>query len=240
MTPLPLTSRPALLLRLAVALALLALAACESGRERRAERDSDAAAPEPEKAVPEMQAHGTFFSGAIEVETLLNRNGFPSRGKGGSDGGSAAADSAGGGSGGGGGWHGGGAGGGHRHAGGSGGSSSGAGAGDSDAAPQIRASNQPPVGLHLRLINHGPSPVTVEVTDFNSDLGDFVVEPERILLAPNEPVEAEPMISRLGVTSETIPLTVSLQMNNQTEKQVLLLQAVKPAAPPSPTPTPAP
>ena len=38
----------------------------------------------------------------------------------------------------------------------------------------IRASNEPPVQLQLRLTNHGETPVVVEVLDFNSDLGKHV------------------------------------------------------------------
>jgi hypothetical protein len=96
------------------------------------------------------------------------------------------------------------------------------------------------VRLHLRLTNHGSAPVEVEVVDFDSDLGNFVVEPPKIELPPNKPVEAEPMTSRLGVSSDSIALNVSLRIGDRTDKQVLNLQAVTPAAPPSPAPNPAP
>ncbi len=225
MTPLSRLIRPVFLLGLPSAAALFALAACESDH---ASRGSDSSAPDAAKAVPEMEAQGAFFSGQILAEVVLNRTGFTGRGGGRSD--SADGDSGGGGGGGRGG-------GGRRHGGGSGGSP--AAAVESDATPQIRPSNLPAVGLHLRLTNHGSAPAEVEVTDFNSDLGDFVVEPEKIALPPNVPVEAEPMISQLGVSSDAIPISVSLRLKGQGEghlfeKQVLVLRIIRPAAPPAP------
>ncbi len=216
---------------LPISLALFALAACESDRARRTVTESDISAPAPDKAVPEMKAHGTFFAGQIEVEALLNRAGFATRAKGDADGGDADDNPGGGG----GARGGGGRGGGHRRGGGS--ATSGTG-GDSDAAPRIRPSNLQAVALHLRITNHGSTPVEIEVTDFNSDLGNFVVEPSKFSLKPNEPTEADPMISRLGVSSDEIPLVVSLVMSGRTEKQVLALKAVMPVAPPGPAPNP--
>jgi hypothetical protein len=237
MIPSPRPPRAALPHFLHIALALLALAACESDRSQRPDRPGDAETPAPDKASPEMEAKGVFFSGKIEVETLLNRAGFAGR-TGGNDSAAAGSDSSAAG-------QGTPRGGGHRRGGGPGGGSAAATGGEGGAAPQIRPSNLPAVRLHLRLTNRGPAPVTVEVTDFNSDLGDFVVEPPKILLAPNESAEAEPMTSQLGVTSDSIPLTVAIWMTGQDgtrqgEKQVLSLRTVMQAAQPSPTPAPNP
>lgn len=231
MSPADLRPKQALMRCLPAALALLALVACESDRSSRRDGDSDAARPDAAKAAPEMEAEGTFFSGQIVVEVVLNRTGFGGRGGGKSDGGGGASGAGGG--------HGGG-GGGHRHGGGGGGSPA-AVAGDSDAAPQIRPSSLPAVGLHLRLTNHGQAPAEVDVTDFNSDLGNFVVEPEKFALPPNGSVEAEPMISQLGVSSDAIPLSVSMGLRGPgetrlMERQVLVLRIVKPAAPPAQAP----
>ena len=204
--------------RLLAILALLALTACENDIGRRKDHGPDDGAPPPDDAVPEMAAHGMFFGGKIEVETLLNRGGFAGREGGGprdNDSGS-----------------GGGPGGGARRGGGEGGP--GGLAGDTGLAVHIRPSNQPAVRLHLRLTNHGPTPVEVAVTDFNSELGDFVVEPPTMELPPGEPVEADPMTSRLGVGSNVIPLTISVQLNGKPETRVLSLQAVQPPAPPPP------
>jgi hypothetical protein len=230
MTPPQHPPPPSPLRCLASILALLVLCACESDQARHADRGSASAAPPPEKTAPEMEAHGTFFSGQIQVETLLNRVGFA--GKAATGGSSASSDFGGGG----------GHGGGHRHGPGSGSSPSGGGS-DSDAAPLMRASNLPPLGLHLRLTNLGSDTVDVEVTDFNSDLGDFVVQPEVIVLPPKTPVEAEPMVSRLGADSDAIPLSVTLRLKgptgeHRTEKQVLVLKVVPPVAPPIPAPKP--
>jgi hypothetical protein len=236
MVPSPSPPRAALPHFLHIALAFLALTACESDRSQRTDRSGDPETPTPDKATPEMEAHGEFFSGQIGLETLLNRAGFAGRAGGGNDSGSASSDSSGTG-------QGSMRGGGHRRSGSPGGSS--AAAADGEAAPQIRPSNLPAVRLHLRLTNRGPAPITVEVTDFNSDLGNFVVEPEKMLLAPNESAEAEPMTSQLGVTSDAIPLSVSIWMTGQDgtrqgEKQVLTLRMVKQAAQPIPTPVPNP
>lgn len=249
-------------------LALLALSACQSDRAEHRHSDSDQAASAPAKPEPEMAAKAAFFNGTLEVDVVLNRAGFVTKGPiapdtssaastppngspagaaptgpspAGSDAlslptgatASASADSSSGsaanndsgtpssGSG---------RGGGHRHGGGAGGPSSG---GYDDAGLKIRPANLQAVSFHLRLVNHAAFPVEVEVTDFNSDLGNFVVEPEKITLEPNESAEAEPMTSRLGVTSDAIPLTISvrykgLEPKHQKEKQVLTLKPLAP------------
>jgi hypothetical protein len=232
---------PALPRFILAALAFLSLTACESDRSERPDR-SAAATPAPDSAVPEMEAHGLFFAGEIEVQVLLNRAGFAGRGAGDADSASSSGGPGGNGPGGsgpggngGGGMHGGG----HRRSGQSGDSSPGGAGGDAggDMTPHIRVSNLPPVRLHLRLINHGPTQVAVEVPDFNSDLGNFVVQPPKIALPPGNAVDADPMTSRLGVSSDEIPLTVSLLLNGHRERQVLTLEPTKPAvAPPVPKP----
>lgn len=217
-------------------LVLLWLAACSSDRpSRRGSPSGETAGAAP---APEMETHGTYFAGQIEVEVLVNRDGFGPRdaAAGAPTAGSNSSSSGRGGFGGGFGGLGGGGGGrrgGGRGAGGSSDSGSSTPRGSDDGTPAIRlaVSNQPPVRLHLRLTNHGPAPVEIEVPDFNSDLGNFVVQPPKILLLPNQPIEADPMTSRLGVGAEEIALTVSLRANGKTEKQVLVLRIVKPATP---------
>lgn len=224
---------PSLRQYLPAVLALLGLAACESDRRPPPAPTSAAA----EVATPEMEAQGIFFDGQIQVETLLNRGGFAGRagGAGGTES-SPAGPTGGAGRRGGGGGRGGGRG---RGAGGGAAlAESSGGGGDNAAAPHIHPSNLPSLRLHLRLTNLGSTPVEVEVTDFNSDLGNFAVQPEKIPLPPHAPVEAEPMISRLGVASDAIPLTVSLRAGDQTEKQVLVLRPVKPPPPPPTTSAP--
>jgi len=225
---------------LPLALLGVALAACEGERPHRAPpgaMGSSAAVP-----IPRMEARGVFFDGQLGVEVMLARAGT----KWSSD--EAAGESSSGrerhggrlgGFGGGmgmGGMHGG-YGGGGRHGGGGQGGEEAEGGGPATQAPPIRAVNQPPVQLRLRLTNHGAAPVEVQVIDFNSTLGDFVVQPEKITVPPGEAIEADPMISRLGVFGEEIPLTVKLHITSRTEEQVLTLRAVPEPKPPVPPPT---
>ncbi len=96
----------------------------------------------------------------------------------------------------------------------------GASSGD-EPAPKIRPVNAPPVQFHLRLTHHGNEPLDVEVTDFNSALGNFVVQPRKLTLPPGGTVEADPMTSRLGVSAAEIPLTLTIRAGGKTEKQVV-------------------
>jgi hypothetical protein len=175
-----------------------------------------------------MEAHGMFFDGQIEAEVVLGRAGFEAHDAAKTE----AQDGGGGGSrggfnlGGGGGRRGGGGSG--RRGGGDQPASNGPAGKNDDGTPAVHivASNLPPVRLHLRLTNHGAQSVDIEVPDFNSDLGNFVVQPSKILLLPNQPTEADPMTSTLGVKSGEIPLTVAIRANGRVERQVLTLRVV--------------
>ncbi len=224
----------------------LAFTGCESDSHR-GRGPSPAAAESAAAAIPEMEAQGTFFAGKIEAEVLLNKAGFAARD-------AAQGEGRGGGSRGGGGFRGGFGGGGGmgggRRGGGMGGGRGGGGGGDEMAGsrggpgsddgprPNIHASNEPPVRLHLRLTNHGTEPVDVEVTDFDSDLGNFVVQPAKVTVPAGGSIEVNPMTSRLGVKADEIPLIVAMRVAGQTEKQTLTLK-VKPSAATPPTPAPA-
>jgi hypothetical protein len=217
---------------LVVAGALLLLAGCAT--ERRPHSDwvgAESGAP-PAPSVPEMEAHAKFFTGQIEAEVLLGRLGFAPRpaemAAGASSGGERGRGrSSGGGPGGRRGGMGGSHGGGER-----GGETAGARSGDSQPGPKIRPNNAPPLQFRLRLTNHGGDPVDVEVPDFNSALGNFVVQPRKITLPPGASVEADPMTSRLGISGDEISLTVTLRTNGKTETQLLTLRP-KPVAPPA-------
>lgn len=102
------------------------------------------------------------------------------------------------------------------------------GGGQEIARSSIRASNLPPLQLHLTLTNPGPAELTVEVLDFNSALGNFVVQPDRLVVPPGGTVEAEPMTSRLGIPGDEIPVTVRLRTGDRTEQQVLTLKQPEP------------
>ena len=105
-------------------------------------------------------------------------------------------------------------------------------------APAIRGgSNLPPVMLRLHLANTGPDTVIVEVRDLDSELGDFAVRPDRLVLEPGTSAEPDPMESLLGLESYALPVTITLRAGGKTETKVLTLRPVipDPAAPP-PTP----
>jgi hypothetical protein len=218
-------------------LCLVGLTAC--GGERPPRPPPGAMGPGggvPPAAVPRMEGKSLFFEDQIEVEVLFARAGMPwnrkeetatggrrpGRGGGGFSGGMQAGmggmgrDMGGGRDGGmGGGREG-------RMGGPPGGDMAGARPPD-----RMHASNQPPIQLRLRLTNHTGTTVDTEVLDFNSTLGNFVVQPPKITVKPGESVEAEPMISRLGVATEEIPVTVKLHVGGRTEQRVLMLRALK-------------
>jgi hypothetical protein len=203
--------------------------------------------------IPRMEAQGMFFGGQIEAETMFARAGMKwSRDL------ETERSGGGGGRSGGGGFRGGmsgGYGGGHGGRGHRGGGDAGppGGVAEGPQAPPIHASNQPPIELRLRLTNHGSAPAVVEVEDFDSVLGDFAVQPPKITVPPGQSIEADPMVSRLGITVEEVSLTIKLRCDGRTEQQVLTLRTVKeppagappagsppPEAPPPPSPAPAP
>ena len=95
----------------------------------------------------------------------------------------------------------------------------------------IRASNLPPLQLQLSLTNHGTNEITVEVLDFNSALGNFVTQPDTFTIAAGQTAVPAPMISRLGIPGDEIPLTIRLRRDNRTEQQVLILKQSEPPPP---------
>ena len=95
----------------------------------------------------------------------------------------------------------------------------------------------PPVTLHLILINQGAEPLKVGMVDFSSELGNFVVDPDTVTVAPGDSAEATPMVSRLGVSSPVIPVTVTLKLGAAKETRTvyvrdLLDESGKPKATP--------
>jgi len=199
-----------------LALALV-LTGCAS--DQHAHHRADFTAADEAKAAPEMEGHADFFTGSLGVEILLNRAGFAGReGRGG--------DSA--------------SRGGHRGFGGGRGRRGRRGGGDTPpsdegdaSAPHLVAANLPPVRLHLRLTNRGDQPLEVAVTDFDSDLGNFVVQPAKLVIPAHTAVEADPMTSRLGLEAPAIPVAVAICVAGRVEKQTVMLQEL---APPPPAP----
>jgi hypothetical protein len=93
----------------------------------------------------------------------------------------------------------------------------------------------PPVTLHLILTNTSADPVTVQLIDFNSDLGNFVIDPDVLTIAPGQSAEPTPMVSNLGVSSDEIPFTVTLKYGAARESRTVPVTpiALPPAADPA-------
>jgi hypothetical protein len=102
-----------------------------------------------------------------------------------------------------------------------------------EASAYIRAkvavgSPLPPVTMHLKLENNSKETVSVEIGDFESDLGNFAVHPETLAMAPDQISEPDPMISQLGVTSDEIPVKVTLKLGTAKETQTIVVRSVAP------------
>jgi hypothetical protein len=93
----------------------------------------------------------------------------------------------------------------------------------------------PPVTIHLKLENLLPGTVSVEIVELNSDLGNFAVEPAVLSLAPGQETEPDSMTSQLGVTSDDIPVVVTLKLAGKQETQTLQVRTIPPP-PPAPAP----
>jgi len=216
--------------RALVATALLFLVAgCESDRsERAAGPGGHHAKPPPPLAGKEM-----FFAGRIAVE-IQTGAGFGDAGKA-----DEAAPSGGGHRGGGGGMHMGGGGG--RHGGGGGGGRNGPDSSPSiadtieqDQISNIRraaANGGPAVMIHLRFTNTGATHADLLVTDFLSELGNFVVQPDHVALEPGQTVEVDPMTSRLAGEVAQAEITLTLRLEGHSEKKVITLVLVPPPPP---------
>lgn len=87
------------------------------------------------------------------------------------------------------------------------------------------------VTLRLKLENLSKDALDVQIRDVTSDLGDFAVRPERILLAPDQSGEVDPMVSELGVTSDEIPVTVALVAFGKKDEKVVLVKNLFTPAP---------
>ena len=91
-------------------------------------------------------------------------------------------------------------------------------------ARRAAGSPMPPVTLRVKLENRGTEPIEVEVTEVNSELGNFAVRPPKLTIAPGQTGELDPMISQLGVTSDEIPLKVVVRAAGKTETQTIAIK----------------
>ena len=93
-------------------------------------------------------------------------------------------------------------------------------------ARRAQGSPMPPVTLRVAFENRGTAPMELEITEVNSELGNFAVRPDKLKLAPGEKGVLDPMISQLGVTSDEIPLKVSVRLQGKKETQVILVKNI--------------
>jgi hypothetical protein len=93
-------------------------------------------------------------------------------------------------------------------------------------ARRAAGSPMPPVTLRVLFENKGTEPLELEVTEVNSDLGNFAVRPPKLTIPPGEKAVLEPMVSQLGVTSDEIPLKLSVRAGGKKEQQVVVVKNV--------------
>ena len=84
----------------------------------------------------------------------------------------------------------------------------------------------PPVTLHLILTNTGALPVTVSIFDFDSDLGNFAVDPDHLTIPPGQNAEPTTMVSQLGVGSDLIPFKVTLKLDGARESETVQVRVI--------------
>ena len=93
-------------------------------------------------------------------------------------------------------------------------------------ARRAAGSPMPPVTLRVKLENKGTEPLEIEVTEVNSELGNFAVRPPKLTIAPGQTGELDPMISQLGVTSDEIPLKLSVRTGGKRESQTITIKSL--------------
>jgi hypothetical protein len=84
-------------------------------------------------------------------------------------------------------------------------------------------SRLPPVTLHLILTNPGTVPLTIGIDDFESDLGNFAIDPDTFTIPPGQTGEPTPMVSQLGVTSDRIEFKVTLFVGKTFETHTIVV-----------------
>ena len=91
---------------------------------------------------------------------------------------------------------------------------------------QIMGAMGPAEMIHLQFTNHGTERVELNIVDFVSPLGNFAVQPEKLILEPGQSLEVEPMTSRLGGSVTEVEATLVLHIRGRTEKKTIVLRAV--------------
>ncbi len=97
-------------------------------------------------------------------------------------------------------------------------------------AMRAAGSPMPPVTLRVLLENRGTETLEIEVSEVSSDLGNFAPRPASLTIEPGGKATLDPMISQLGVTSDTIPLKLTVRSGGRAETQVVTVQNIISAA----------
>ena len=96
----------------------------------------------------------------------------------------------------------------------------------SEPGPRLAMATQaPPVAIHLRFTNGGTVPADLQIVDFLSPLGNFVVTPSRLTLEPGQSLEVEPMASRLAGDATSGEISLALRLDGADETKTVTLQA---------------
>lgn len=93
-------------------------------------------------------------------------------------------------------------------------------------ALKARGSPMPPVTLRVLVENKTTESMQVEVIEVNSSLGNFAVRPAQLTIPAGEQAMLQPMISQLGVTSDEIPLKLSVRAGGKQESQTITVKNV--------------
>ena len=105
-----------------------------------------------------------------------------------------------------------------------------------DAGPRPMMGGGRPVMIHLRFTNLGTATVGLQIADFLSPLGNFVVRPEKLTLEPGQSLETEPMTSQLAGAFTEVTATLVLRLDGRVEKKSFPLKALPAPAAQAPNP----
>jgi hypothetical protein len=83
----------------------------------------------------------------------------------------------------------------------------------------------PPVAIHLRFTNTGTTAAELQVIDFLSPLGNFVVHPASLMIEPGQSLEVEPMASRLAGETASGKITLSLRLDGTKEIKTVTVES---------------
>jgi hypothetical protein len=103
-----------------------------------------------------------------------------------------------------------------------------------NSSKSLLGSPLPPVTLHLILTNRGLDSVTITMVDFVSDMGNFAVDPDTLTIGPGLTAEPTPMVSELGVSSDSMPFKVTLKYGATRETKTFPVSIVHDDGVPAP------